>query len=259
VRPWSGWWWPAWDGLGPTLFAQDGPLQKYDAYVALTSGASPQTQTWERDRFSFPGNRWAGHCNGFAAAALMEPEPTQPVAVLGLKFSVSDLKGLLVDYHFADSTAWSYGENGDLSPVDFHRTLLTQLGTNGTGFVVTFDLGSGGSWSYPVYRFETSWRSDPLGTGRIVVHTVLWMADMEVGPNFVGLRPYSKAFDYTLSGDPLEPDNGAWLTTGPSRIWYPDAVVRNQYRELVSPGLDRETIANIVAGSDGTESGAGSG
>jgi hypothetical protein len=256
-QPWSGWWWPAWEGVGPTLFAPNGPLEKYDAYVALTSGASPHTQTWEREQFSLPGNRWAGHCNGFAAAALLEPEPTHPVTVLGLSFSVGDLKGLLTDYHFADTTAWSYGESGELNPADFQRTLLSWLGDASTGFVITFDLGNGESWSYPVYRFESRWWPDPQEEGRTHVRTTLWMADIEVPPGFVGTRPYpdsaGKTFAYTLRGDPLDPVDGTWVSRGPARIWYPDATLRNPYRELVSPGLDHQTIANIVAGSDGTD------
>jgi hypothetical protein len=261
MRPWSGWWWPAWEGLGPTLFAPYGPLEKYDAYVALTSGTSPRTQTWEREQFSFPGNRWAGHCNGFAAAALLEPEPMQPVTLLGLNFSVGDLKGLLTDYHFADSTAWSYGENGELNSADFHRTLLSWLGDTGTGFAITFDLGNGETWSYPVYRFESRWWPDAQEEGRIHVQTTLWMADVDVPPGFVGTRPYpdgaGRSFAYTLRGDPLDPVEGTWLSKAPARIWYPDATLQNAYRELVSPRLDRQTIANILAGSDGTDEPSG--
>src|SRR5262249_4058512 len=74
-QPWSGWWWPASDGAGPTLFAPNSPLDKYDRYVAAVTGSSPGTLTWERSQVYFPDNPWAGHCNGFAAAALLEPEP----------------------------------------------------------------------------------------------------------------------------------------------------------------------------------------
>src|SRR5262245_35150725 len=35
---WSGWWWPASDGAGPTLFAPNGPLDKYDRYVQAVRG-----------------------------------------------------------------------------------------------------------------------------------------------------------------------------------------------------------------------------
>ena len=200
VQPWSGWWWPAGSaGGGPTLFAPDGPLDKYDRYVAATSGESPGTRAWEREELYIPGVPWAGHCNGFAAAALLEPEPTQPISVLGITFSVADQKGLLVDYHFGDSAAWSFGADSDLNPADFHRMLLTWIGEAGQGFVLTYDMGGGEVWSYPAYKFESHWTADP------------------------------------------------------GRIWYPEPTIRNSDRDLVSPWLDRQTIANILAGSDGSD------
>jgi hypothetical protein len=86
---------------------------------------------------------------------------------------------------------------------------------------------------------------------------------MEVPPNFVGLKPFpgpaGKTLEYTLEGDPRDPTGGAWSGASqrgrfahPGRIWYPEPLVRNLDRELVSPGLDRETVANIIAGSDGS-------
>lgn len=262
--PWSGWWWPASDSLGLTLFAPNSPLDKYDRYVATVTGDSPGTRDWERAHLFFPGTSWAGHCNGFAAAALLEPEPTEPVTVLDIDFSVADLKGLLVDYHFGDAAAWSFGEDGELNPAEFHRMLLTWLQVVGKGFVLTYDLGNGEVWSYPVYGFDSQWSADTAEADLWHVRTTVWMADMNVSPNFIGTRPYGgpagKSFEYTLSGDPGHPTDGAWTGVSrsgrfahPGRIWYPAATVRNADRDLVSPGLDRQTLANIIAGSDGSD------
>jgi Transglutaminase elicitor len=262
--PWSGWWWPASESVGPTLFAPNSPLDKYDQYVAAVTGANPNTRAWERQELYFPGTSWAGHCNGFAAAALLEHEPTSPVDVLGITFSVADLKGLLVDYHFGDAAAWSFGENGELNPADFHRMLLKWVASAGKGFVLTYDMGGGEVWSYPVYHFESQWSMDPVAPGTWQVKTTVLMADMNVPPNFVGTKPYpgpaGKTFTYTIQGDPRNPTDGAWTgesSSGrfshPGRIWYPEASVRNDERDLVSPGLDRRTVANILAGSDGTD------
>lgn len=261
---WSGWWWPASEGLGPTLFAQNSPLAKYDRYVAAVTGQNPGTREWERSELYFPGNLWAGHCNGFAAAALLEPEPTEPIEVLGITFSVADLKGLLVDYHFGDAAAWTFGDGGELNPADFQRMLLNWVQVAGKGFVLTFDMGGGEVWSYPVYRFESEWAPDPVEPDTWHVKTTVWMADMDVPANFVGLKPYpgpaGKTFEYTLIGDPRGPSDGAWTGASqrgrfahPARIWYPEPLVRNDERELVSPGLDRQTLANILAGSDGSD------
>ena len=258
TKPWSGWWWPARDGLGPSLYAINGPLDKYDRYVQLAGGQDPGTRAWERSQVFFPGSLWAGHCNGFAAAALLEPEPTEPRDVLGVSFSVADLKGLLIDYHFADAAAWAYGADGDLNPADFHRQLLTWLQAAGQGFVITFDMGGGEVWSYPVYRFESEWGMDPDEPDLWQAKTTVWMADMDVPPNFVGTKPFrgeaGMAFEYTLRGDPRQPTDGAWTGHSqqgrfahPGHIWYPEPFTRNLDRELVSPNLDRDTLAAIVS------------
>lgn len=261
---WSGWWWPASTAVGPTLFALDGPLDTYDRYVAALTGTSPDTRAWERQELNFPGSAWAGHCNGFAAAALLEPEPTQPVTALGVTFSVADLKGLLVDYHFGDAATWSYGQDGDdggLNPADLHRMLVNWMQNTRKGFVLTYDLGDGQVWSYPVYRFESQWTVDPDDADVWHVSTTVWMADMDVAPSFVGTKPYpgpdGKTFEYTLRGDPLQPSDGAWAGASrsgrfahPAEIWYPSPLLRNATGALVSPGLDHQILADIVAGSD---------
>jgi hypothetical protein len=262
--PWSGWWWPASASIGPTLFAPNSPLDKYDRYVATVTGENPGTREWERKELNFPGSAWAGHCNGFAAAALLEPEPSEPVTVLDITFTVADLKGLLVDYHFGDAAAWSFGEGGELNPAEFHRMLLDWVGILGKGFVLTYDMGNGEVWSYPLYRFDSQWSIDEDEADLGHVTTTVWMADMDVPPNFVGTRPYpgpdGKTFEYTLRGDPRQPADGDWTGASqkgrfahPGRIWYPEATVRNADRELVSPRLDRQTLANIIVGSDGSD------
>jgi hypothetical protein len=255
---WSAWWWPA-SGLGGALFAPSGPLDKYDRYVAATTGQDPATRAWERDHLYLPAApAWAGHCNGAAAAALLEPEPQTPITTQGITFSVADLKGLLVDYHFGDAAAWSFGDQGDLDPADFQRMLLDWIGTRNTGFALTFDLGGGEVWSYAVYGFQTEWSPDALQDDLWHVTTTVWLADTNVPPGFVGTRAYpdssGKQFTYDVVGDPRRPTTGAWTGSSeagrlahPNRIWYPDPVTRNDQRELVSPTLDRATIAAILA------------
>jgi Transglutaminase elicitor len=219
--PWSGWWWPA-NGAGPSLFAAGGPLDKYDRYVAAETGSDPGTRVWERQNVYLPGIAWAGHCNGLAAAALLEPEPTAPIDVDGIGFSVADLKALLVDYDFGVASAWSYGDAEDLSPADFQRVLLEWLANKHSGFVLTFDRGNGEVWSFPVYRFTTEWAPDPVQDELWHVTTTVWMADINVPPGFVGTR------------------------------WYPDSARRNETRVVVSPGLDRAMIDNILAAGEAT-------
>ena len=208
----------------------------------------------------FPGTTWTGHCNGFAAASLLEPEPTQPGTVQGVTFSVADQKGLLVDYHFGDSTAWSFGDDDPLSSADFHRMLLDWVGSAHVGFVVTFDAGGGEVWSYPLYQFASQWAPDSSQDGLWHVKTTVWLADMDVAPDFVGTRPYpdanGKTFTYDLQGDPRRPDSGVWTGASasghfahPERIWYPEATAQNGKGNLVSPGLDRGMLETLLTGA----------
>ncbi|HEY2593882.1 MAG TPA: hypothetical protein VGK33_08275 [Chloroflexota bacterium] len=261
VQPnaWSAWWWPAFNGVGPTLFAVAGPLDKYDQYTLALRGVDPGTRDWERQSVFFPNTPWAGHCNGFAAAALLEPEPQQPVSALGVDFSVADLKGLLVDYHFGDAAAWSFGaQDAEVNPARFHTQLLDWVAGTNKGFDVTFDMGGGEVWSYPLYRFATQWAPDPVEDGLRHVTTTVWLADMDVAPNFVGTQPFpgpaGLTFTYDLRGDPRHPDDGSWSGTSasgrfahPSRIWYPNAHIRNPDPRLVSPGMDRQVLTTLMA------------
>jgi hypothetical protein len=256
--PWSGWWWPDTSVLGPTLFAVAGPLDKYDRLVRERGGSDPRTRSWEDQHMRF-NLRWAGHCNGYATAALLEPEPTRSITLDGIQFTVADQKGLLADYPFADSTLWSVGQDGELNPADFHRVLLEWLGQRATGMVLTFDMGGGEFWSFPAYRFSSDWSRDARASEEWRVRTTIWMADMSVAADFVGTRPYpgeaGKTFEYTLRGDPRDPVDGTWLNASvrggldrPARAWYPDPLARNVGQQLTSPGLDRRILATIAGG-----------
>jgi hypothetical protein len=256
---WSGWWWPAYNGVGPTLFAPSGPLDKYDQYARRLTGQDPRTRDWEQQQVFFPGIAWAGHCNGFAAAALLEPEPQAAITALGVHFTVGDLKGLLVDYHFGDAAAWSFGDsNTEVTPARFQRMLLEWLGDGGTGFVATFDFGNGEVWSYPLYRFESQWTADDEQPDLWHVQTTVWMADMNVSPTFIGTRPFPSdrglTLTYNLRGDPRNPRGGDWTDESPSgrfihpnRIWYPDGRLRNSDPRLVSPELHRDILAVLMS------------
>ena len=191
----------------------------------------PQHPRLGAPRSVLPERDLAGHCNGFAAAALLEPEPTEPRDLFGITFTVGDLKGLLTSYHFADSAAWSHGSNGNVDPADLHRVLLDWLQVDGKGLVMTFDLGGDEVWSYPVYRFESEWGLHPDNAALWQVRTVVWMADMDVPPNFVGTKPYpgrTERCSNTFWKATRATRGGQWTGVStaaargrPGRIWYP--------------------------------------
>ncbi|MCC6175398.1 MAG: hypothetical protein IT305_08870 [Chloroflexi bacterium] len=259
--PWSGWWWPANDvSGGPRLFDPGGPLARYDTYVASLGKPDPDTQTWERTMIRFPGYAWAGHCNGWAAAALLEPEPQHTRVVNGVEFTVADQKGLLSSYHFADAALWAVGGDGqDVTPGDFHRSVMAWLRDYRKGVIFTFQPSGDELWSYAAFKVESVVGPDPLEADLWHVRTVVWLVDNNVPPGFVGARPWpgadGKVFEYTVRGDPWSPSAGGdWSTanqTGfgrPFMVWYPDSTRRNLDRPLASPALDYRTILEITRG-----------
>ncbi|MFN8636654.1 MAG: hypothetical protein U0893_22625 [Chloroflexota bacterium] len=261
--PWSGWWWPANDLVGgPRLFDFDGPLARYDQLVEALGQQDPNTMEWEKAEIRFSGLAWAGHCNGWAAAALLEPEPTRPRTVSGVTFSVSDQKGLLTSYHFADAAAWAVGsETTDMTPTEFHREVLRWIGAQRKGVVFTFRPSAQNDevWSYPAYKLETTIGPDPTEPDLWHVRTVVWLVDNDVPSGFVGARPWpsadGKVMEYTLSGpDPYNPKGGAWSPRSsgpfgrPFMVWYPDPAHRNIDRQLASPALDYALLRRITRG-----------
>jgi hypothetical protein len=257
--PWSGWWWPANDLVGgPRLFDPGGPLAKYDRFAESVGRGNPNTVGWERSEIRFAGLQWAGHCNGWAAAALLEPEPLESREVNGIVFSVADLKGLLTSYHFANAAAWAVGgEDIDASPADFHQAIVNWMGGQRKGAVFTFRLVGDEVWSYPAFKYETVVGPDPLDPEVWHARTVIWLVDNEVPANFTGARPWptpdGKVFEYTLFGkDPTKPTGGEWSKANQGRfghpymVWYPDPTRRNIDRQLASPGLEYALIRQIL-------------
>jgi hypothetical protein len=259
-QPWSGWWWPANGRVGgPYLFDLNGPLAKYDNYVAGLGAGDPGTRQWEQTELRFDGLQWAGHCNGWAAAALLEAEPTQPIETQGMRFSVADQKGLLSAYHFADAAIWLHGGDSELSAVDFHNRLLEWLGNRRKGFVVTFRPAQNDEvWSYPVFGFDMVMSPDSLEPDVTNVTAHVWLSDNNVPADFVGMVPWkggAQTYQYRIRGPREAPASGAWSGISvagpfarPWTIWYPDPGTRNLDRTLSSPNLDYSTIRRILRG-----------
>jgi hypothetical protein len=261
--PWSGWWWPANDVVGgPRLFDPDGPLARYDAYVEALGRPAPETMAWARAEVRYSGLAWAGHCNGWAAAALLEPEPTQSQVRNGVTFTVADQKGLLTSYHFADAAAWAIGnEDHDVEPADLHRELIRWIGGERKGVIFTFrPSGDDEVWSYPAYKLETTIGPDPDEADLWHAKTTVWLVDNNVSAGYVGTMPWpgqnGMTMEYTLRGDPYNPTGGEWGARSQGRfsrpfmVWYPDPDHRNMDRTLTSPKLEYSLLRLVTRGSD---------
>ena len=159
VLPWPGNAWRmhhdgiAWRWLG---FRDSSPIEKYDQAFGADGWR------WEMKKHGTDGRQvgeWWGHCNGWAAAALLEPEPLHSVEYQGQIFEVSDIKALLVEVYYG-SKAYAVGlrcnlseadqkrdQNGraeetacrDTNPGSFHIALLNLVGRDQRGFVMDFE------------------------------------------------------------------------------------------------------------------------
>lgn len=87
--PWSGVWWPRKPCELAFLSLSQGlsPFEKYDSLVYSHYGQVPGVAAWEADPQNGHNEStrgtvdWSGHCNGLAAAAILEPEPRGPIQV----------------------------------------------------------------------------------------------------------------------------------------------------------------------------------
>ena len=129
VMPWRGYWFPQ---RGQTIAPA---LRKYDAYVKAKTGKSPESVRYERNHHGWSGEVWEGHCNGWAAAAILNEEPMTAKTDAGVTFSVLDQKALLIErdfcvtHTFFGSRYRDEGDNlSDIRPALFHKTLVYYIG-----------------------------------------------------------------------------------------------------------------------------------
>ena len=107
------------------------------------------------------GGSWWGHCNGWAAAAILNNEPREPITVsvddLEIEYTTADLKGLLSETHYSTRSSF-YGAryNGeeddisDLSPKAFHHIIQFYLRDQQVPLV--FDTtASEAVWNFPAW------------------------------------------------------------------------------------------------------------
>ena len=93
------------------------PFDKFALYEYLQGNTHPNPfylPAWEiLNHYSPAGGSWWGHCNGWAAAAILTNEPTQSLDVEAgghaLTFTSADLKGLVTEAYYSQHSHF-YGE-----------------------------------------------------------------------------------------------------------------------------------------------------
>lgn len=113
---------------------------------------------------------WWGHCNAWAAAAIMDPEPRKGATVNGLLWTTADVKGLLTEAWMEHNSSFFGSRNGDSSdttsvnykdvtPAAFHVYFADQLGNKDKSFVIDRFTGEE-VWNQPIRGYMT--KAEPL-------------------------------------------------------------------------------------------------
>ncbi len=147
------------------------PLDKF-AMLQTVEGHLHGTNPWFGpaweilNHWSPAGSGWWGHCNGWAAAAILTDEPRATHNVEfgngdDVDLNVGDMKGLLSETYYGTMSnffgARYNGDDGedisDLSPKAVLQLLDTYIGKRGVPFV--FDVTAGDQvWNYPAYEYD---------------------------------------------------------------------------------------------------------
>jgi competence ComEA-like helix-hairpin-helix protein len=144
------------------------PLDKFAVQMYVDGNTYPNPfflPAWEiLNHYSPAGGSWWGHCNGWAAAAILTDEPTKSLTVdMGnqqVEYTTADLKGLLTESHYSTQSQF-YGaryykegdDKNDLSPEAFHKLVTFFIGTQQVPIVFDTDPKDA-VWNYPAYAYD---------------------------------------------------------------------------------------------------------
>jgi competence ComEA-like helix-hairpin-helix protein len=144
------------------------PLDKFSVQMYLDGNTNNNPfflPAWEiLNQYSPAGGSWWGHCNGWAAAAILTHEPTESMTVdkggQSIEYTTADLKGLLTESHYSTRSQFygaRYYKEGDdlndLTPQAFHKLITFFIGTQKVPLV--FDTTATEEvWNFPAYAYD---------------------------------------------------------------------------------------------------------
>jgi len=209
-KPWASWWYPISE---KTLFeGRNSSLSKYDRLTGSSSSS------FERDELYYSGaSAWEGHCDAWAIASLLHPEPTSELSVSGESLSVADQKALLIKmYDDADlsnypkyGSAFGVGEAvetpEDIKPYDFLLFSIGELLIKKKPFIMDYDKGRA-VWNVPVFSINLkAWKTS---NSRYEIKVTLGHSSPRVERNFVGTGKTDRIYRIRLD------QNGSIIESG---------------------------------------------
>lgn len=222
TTPWTGYWWPYLHTYTYKLYNDPGPMKKYDQATGSTS------YSWEyaNHRTTDSAATWWGHCQAWAAAAIMEPQPAAKT-VNGVSFSQDDVEGLYSEtwtrhmgYFYGtrcNSCTKSSDAYKDVHPADFDKQVRYWIGQQKVPLLMDYTPGHE-VWNYPVYAYS---RSSTLSGSKEYVTMKIWRANTYY--NYAGTSYSTRTLYYTLEAG----TNGVWSNpSGSSHDTHPDYIVK---------------------------------
>jgi hypothetical protein len=266
TRIWSGDWWPlSQKGTAARRYDNLSPIEKYDR----ATGGNQATQ-WELNSAApYANSNWAGHCNGLAAAGMMNEQPIRSVIFNNVKFAIEDIKALLVESWQGSgrivgdrcSNSPSYDRYGrikesecrDTNPATFHLALANFLGFSGKSFAADIDPGVA-VWNYPIINYKVEnkrWLSKTEAISMLQdQNSVIYTYNIEAtdfvyiktSVTFINFDPkyYEYILEIDVHGKILD---GEWL--GTSKQNHPDFIWRPLDPQPENPHLDLKIIQDI--------------
>lgn len=249
-RPWNGYWWPHLDGGLATGIGYENQPSPYIKYAHIFDPYRLAVK-WEIDHHYDPdGEAWAGHCNGWAAAAVSEAQPPIRSVVEDTEFFYGDMTGLYTEL-YQGSTGARYGERyfnesddfSDIDPLVFQQTIELYLKINGIPVIADVDPDVE-VWSYPIYAYNKTWFIE--GSVKHVTMEVRYASDLLAHPDESAPDDYVEVYSYDIQLDGSQNEVSAEWTNNsvqnhPDFLWYPD--VPGAFNPYVSLN-DALSIAN---------------
>jgi len=165
--PYAGYMYP--DNQGGTADV----LIKYDR--AFHRGEPRATNFEYRDIRMRGAPYWAGHCNGWAAAAIRHAEPRENVVRNGVVFTPADIKGLLAELYVHSETEFLGGMDAAINPGMFHVTVTNWIGRGQHPIGMDHTVGYE-AWNYPIYAY--AYDSAKRGERKVEVRINIGYVDM---------------------------------------------------------------------------------
>ncbi len=144
------------------------PMDKFAIELYLAGETSPNPfylPAWEiLNSYNPVGGSWWGHCNGWAAAAILTNEPTESSSSTWngetVNYTTADIKGLMTESHYSTYSRFygkRYYKEGDdvtdLTPAAFTKLVTFYIRDQGVPLVFDTDAKDP-VWNFPAWKVE---------------------------------------------------------------------------------------------------------